>query len=544
MIGSRYCHFEIERLLGTGGMGEVYLAVDMNLERRVALKFLPKTLTGDRTAQGRLLDEARSCARLTHPNIVGIHSVEEDGGVFAICMEYVEGKTVREILGQRRIEMMKVVEIALGVARGLAAAHEHGIIHRDLKPANVVITGKGQAKVMDFGLALRPRRTVETTGPESYGTVSYMSPEQARGMSLTPSTDIFSFGSLLYKIVTTRLPFEGENDLATLHAIISSEPTPLRELRRDIPPGLERLIMACLAKKREDRPSSMDEIVTILQRLAGPTRSAPRDVISELTTGLETESLRRRHSRKVRPISKPTAPAQGPASASGPAAKSRAPQGDAFLGATTTLEEFRPEERFPRKTETGTVVGSGPVTPRRDPGPRSAAVSTRGTTPGREQEGAYPSPQAGIPRPTKAATKPTAPVHNAATGLDTSPLEAPHPLGHEAEASKESPGLMRDEFNESYLLSESSHHWWKTALGAVVALVLAAAVVFALVHFVLRPRMQSEEAVTGDSTTEVQSSVIMPIQQVAAIRGQLQDAVEPLPEMIEIALPPAPGNEG
>jgi serine/threonine protein kinase len=450
-------------------------------------------------------------------------------------MEYVEGKTVRELLGQRRIEMMKVVEIALGVARGLAAAHEHGIIHRDLKPANVVITGKGQVKVMDFGLALRPRRTVETTGPESYGTVSYMSPEQARGMTLTPATDIFSFGSLLYKIITHRLPFEGENDLATLHAIISSEPTPLRELRRDVPPGLERLITACLAKKPQDRPASMEEIVTVLQRLAGPTRRAPRDVISELTTGLETESLRRRHSRKVKPISKPTGPISGPA---GPRPGS-APGAQGSGAATSTLGDFRPEERFPRKTASGTVVGSGPVTPRRDPGPRSTPVNMRGITPGGELSGAYVPPQS---RPAPRLTQESAP-----RSRPTAPM--PEAREHDAPAAPDPrwSGLPLDEgFEED--APPPSHggreSWRKTALGALLALALAAAAVFALVHFVLQPRMQASQSVPEEAVSELQSSVLMPIQTVAAMRGQLVDAVEPLPDNIDLPLPPPPGSHG
>jgi serine/threonine protein kinase len=517
MIGSRYCHFEIERLLGTGGMGEVYLAVDMNLERRVALKFLPRSLTSDRVAQGRLLDEARSCARLQHPNIAVIHSVEENGGVYAICMEYVEGRTIREIMASKRLEIQRIVEIALGTALGIAAAHEHGIIHRDIKPANVVITSRGEVKVMDFGLALRPRRTVETTGPESYGTVAYMSPEQARGDELTAATDIFSFGSLLYQMVTGHLPFPGENDLATLHAIISREPRPARELRRDLPPGLERIITSCLEKDPKNRPQSMEELVLVLKQLAGSTRRGPRDLISELTMGLETESLRRRHSTSIQPASGST---RGPGSRKTPPrathAQSRSGRRSSRMDARVGSADI--PELNARRSRSGAVEI-----------PRSGGVEAPPSHPVNPPE-ADPSSRAMPPASPRSGPLASRPVASpAAPRLKKSrvPTRPAHPLSPSSEPRE--------------LLEGHPKPVWKTLVGAFVALLLAAAVVFAIQHFVVKPSDLPLGAANLPSEETLQSSIAShrtPPRTDTNPSFGLEDPVEPLPDMIDLQLPP------
>jgi len=286
MEGSRFKHFQIDRLLGRGGMGEVYLAIDTTLERRVALKFLPRSLMGDSAAQGRLLDEARSCSRVQHPNIATIHSIEEDGGVYAMVMEYVEGRTLRDVISRQQLSLARVVRIGRAIAAGLIVAHQENVIHRDLKPANVMLTNRGELKIMDFGLALRPKRTVETVGNKAYGTVNYMSPEQARGEKPTASSDIFSYGTLLYELLTREAPFQGENDLSVLQAIVNNEPKPLRNLRRDTPPALEAIIRRCMEKNPDYRYSSMHEVAAELQYVEPDVENGPKDLLHSLATEL------------------------------------------------------------------------------------------------------------------------------------------------------------------------------------------------------------------------------------------------------------------
>ncbi len=283
----RFRHFDIERLLGRGGMGEVYLAYDANLERRVALKLLPRELLRDPAAQGRLLDEARSISRVQHPNIAVIHSIEEDGGVYALCMEYIEGQSLKQLLQENGpLPLPQILRLAAQIAAGMQAAHEVGIVHRDLKPANVMVTRDGQAKVMDFGLALRPQRVVDTVGSSTYGTVQYMSPEQARGEALDARSDIFSFGSTLYEITTGRAPFQGPNDLAILQAILNVEPPRLRDVRREVPPAFEQFLRGCMAKPVGARWDSMRAVLEELRYLTPVADAGPRDLISELSNQL------------------------------------------------------------------------------------------------------------------------------------------------------------------------------------------------------------------------------------------------------------------
>ena len=295
MSPKTFKHFQILELLGRGGMGEVYLAQDNTLERKVALKFLPRDLLRDPSAQGRLLDEARSVSRVQHPNIATVHSIEEDGGIFALCMEYVEGYTLKQMLSRGAVPMKQIVKIGADMAAALQAAHEQGVIHRDIKPANVMVTNRGEVKVMDFGLALRPERVVHTLGPNTYGTVQYMSPEQARGEKLSPRSDIFSFGSTLYELAAGKPPFSAANDLAILHAIISDEPTALRENRRDVPPAFEQLVRRCMLKKTDHRWASMSEVLEELNYILPTVEAKPRNLISELSVGLSEQRKRPHH---------------------------------------------------------------------------------------------------------------------------------------------------------------------------------------------------------------------------------------------------------
>jgi serine/threonine protein kinase len=295
MSPKSFKHFQILELLGRGGMGEVYLAQDNTLERKVALKFLPRDLLRDPSAQGRLLDEARSVSRVQHPSIATVHSIEEDAGIFALCMEYVEGFTLKQMLSRGPIPMKQIVKIGADMAAALQVAHEQGVIHRDIKPANVMVTNRGEVKVMDFGLALRPERVVHTLGPNTYGTVQYMSPEQARGEKLTPRSDIFSFGSTLYEVSTGKPPFTAANDLAILHAIISDEPTALRENRRDVPPAFEQLVRRCMLKLTDHRWASMNEVLEELNYILPTVEAKPRNLISELSVGLSEQRKRPHH---------------------------------------------------------------------------------------------------------------------------------------------------------------------------------------------------------------------------------------------------------
>jgi serine/threonine protein kinase len=382
MSPKSFKHFQILELLGRGGMGEVYLAQDNTLERKVALKFLPRDLLRDPSAQGRLLDEARSVSRVQHPNIATVHSIEEDGGIFALCMEFIEGSTLKQLLSRGSIPMKQIVKIGADMSAALHAAHEQGVIHRDIKPANVMVTARGEVKVMDFGLALRPERVVHTLGPNTYGTVQYMSPEQARGEKLTPRSDIFSFGSTMYELVAGKAPFNAANDLAILHAIISDEPAPLRDQRRDVPPALEQLIRRCMLKQIDHRWNTMSDVLEELNYILPTVEAGPRDLINELSVGLSEQRRRPQHrpdnagrigQRKNstppstddpwRQAALRTAPLPGHAAA-GPVLAKSGPRG----GRTA---EFSSERSGPRSSPSAGAIGNQieldgpPSTPRR-----------------------------------------------------------------------------------------------------------------------------------------------------------------------------------
>ncbi len=227
MIGQTLKHYRIDAELGRGGMGVVYRAEDTRLRRPVALKVLSAELTADPDRRRRFLQEARSAARITHPAIAQIYDVDEEAGVTFIAMELVEGRTVRSMIGDRDLDLLSAIDIAIQVAGGLAKAHEAGIVHRDIKSDNVIMSGDGHAKILDFGLAklLDPsagqsEETTEISAMQTLaqtqmgvvmGTVAYMSPEQARGRATDHRTDIFSLGVMLYEMATGELPFKGAN---------------------------------------------------------------------------------------------------------------------------------------------------------------------------------------------------------------------------------------------------------------------------------------------------------------------------------------------
>jgi len=271
MIGRTLKHYTIEKQLGQGGFGIVYLARDTRLQRPVALKLLKPDLVQDPDRKRRFLMEARAAAALTHPAIAQVYDIDDDDGMTFIAMEYIDGRTVTRLIADGELDLLGAVEIAFQAAEGLAKAHEAGIIHRDIKSDNIMVTHDGHAKLLDFGLAklfdtgteapagaVGVSRTLtmeqaQTIAGAVVGTIFYMSPEQARGQALGPASDIFSFGVILYEMVTSERPFKGDTPIDTMHAIAYEEPRPVSVVRRNVPPQLHWIITRCLRKRREDR---------------------------------------------------------------------------------------------------------------------------------------------------------------------------------------------------------------------------------------------------------------------------------------------------
>lgn len=265
MIGTTIAQYEVLEKLGSGGMGVVYKAKDLKLDRFVALKFLPQDLETTRSDKQRFIREARAASALDHPNICTVYDINQtpDRQMY-IAMAYYEGVTLKQKIATGPLPISEVVDYALQVARGLSKAHSQGIIHRDIKPANIMITTEGVAKILDFGLAKSSNMALTRPGT-IMGTVAYMSPEQTQSQALDHRTDIWSFGVLLYEMLTAHSPFKGANEAATIYAIVYKEPPPVTELRAEIPAWLENLVVHCLAKKPEDRPAAMEAIIDTLQ---------------------------------------------------------------------------------------------------------------------------------------------------------------------------------------------------------------------------------------------------------------------------------------
>jgi serine/threonine protein kinase len=247
--------------LGRGGMGVVYKAKDERLERTVALKFLPEELTRDEESMQRFLQEAKAIAALNHPQICTIYEIDEADNQTFIAMEYIKGQSLKDKLKSGPLIIEDAKRIAIQVAEGLKEAHEKGIIHRDIKPANIMLTEKGVAKIMDFGLA-KLSWGVDLTKPSTImGTAAYMSPEQARGDPADSRTDIWSFGAMLYEMLTARLPFGYRQGETLIYAILNESPKPPSALRPDIPRPMESFILKALEKEPDFRFQSMDEVL-------------------------------------------------------------------------------------------------------------------------------------------------------------------------------------------------------------------------------------------------------------------------------------------
>jgi serine/threonine protein kinase len=254
VLGQTLSHYRLESKLGEGGMGVVYRASDTHLDRPVAIKLLPREAVANPDRKRRFVQEAKTASALRHPNIVHIYDINTADGIDFIAMEYVEGKTLADLIGRKGLKLIDALTYAIQIADALAAAHAAGIVHRDLKPSNIIVTGNGLVKVLDFGLAKLAAATkdensasTETIRPVTeegtiIGTVAYMSPEQAEGGNIDARSDIFSFGSVLYEMVTGRLPFQRETKISTLAAILHEEPRPIRAISDVLPPDLEKII--------------------------------------------------------------------------------------------------------------------------------------------------------------------------------------------------------------------------------------------------------------------------------------------------------------
>src|SRR6266567_1183417 len=285
--GTRLGDYEVQSLLGFGGMGEVYRARDRRLDREVAIKVLPSFLSSDPERLRRFEQEARAAATLNHPNILAVFQMGTYEGASYLVSELLNGETLRDHMRRGPLELPKLLDYSVQIADGLAAAHGKGIVHRDLKPGNLFVTNNGRIKILDFGLAKltqpKPECAVTTRTLERQtepgmvmGTVGYMSPEQARGEPLDARTDLFSFGTVLYEAATGEAAFAGDSQASIIAAVLEKMPTPPRDLRKDLPPSLQSVFHRCLQKDPDRRWQCAADMASELRRIASaPERRAP-----------------------------------------------------------------------------------------------------------------------------------------------------------------------------------------------------------------------------------------------------------------------------
>src|SRR4030095_11884462 len=285
MLGRTISHYQIKSQLGEGGMGVVYEAEDTNLGRHVALKFLTPAMAGDESLLQRFQREARAASSLNHPNICTIHGIEQFESEHFIVMELLDGESLADRIRRGPLDIYSVLKLGVQIVDALESAHSKGIVHRDLKPANIFVTSRGQAKILDFGLAkvakmdrvalgnadselqTAVRHEELTQAGSTLGTISYMSPEQARGQITDARTDLFSFGTVLYQMATGTLPFQGETSAVVFEGILNRDPAPVTQLNPSLPPELGRIIGQALEKDRDLRYQSATDLKTALKRL-------------------------------------------------------------------------------------------------------------------------------------------------------------------------------------------------------------------------------------------------------------------------------------
>ncbi len=267
VVGSTFADkYRIIVEIGRGGMGVVYKAEDLKLKRFVAIKILPSELESDEEVRDRFIQEAQAAAALSHPNICTIHEIEEAEGKTYIAMEYIDGHSLREKTVKSPFSTEEALDVAIQVAQGLVEAHKKGITHRDIKSANIMVDEKGQAKIMDFGLAKVAGGALITKEARPMGTVAYMSPEQARGEEVDQRTDIWALGVVLYEMMSCQFPFRGDNEATVLYNIEHKDPFPIRKFKGDVPVEIEKVINRCLKKKPESRYQSAEEVLSDLQQ--------------------------------------------------------------------------------------------------------------------------------------------------------------------------------------------------------------------------------------------------------------------------------------
>jgi len=291
MIGQTITHYKILDKLGEGGMGVVYKAEDTKLKRSVALKFLPKGLEVHEPERARFLQEAQAASALNHPNVCTIHAIEEYGGISNaeaatgkqqfIVMEFVDGRTLRD-LKPETLKIETLLSYAIQIGEALQEAHSHGIVHRDVKPENIMVNTKNQIKVMDFGLAKLKGSLKLTRTSSTVGTLAYMAPEQIQGGEVDARSDLFSFGIVLFEMLTGRLPFRGEHEAAMMYSIVNEEPEPIERLKPDVSPLLANIIQRALEKDSNDRYQSAGDMVIELRRLHKKSAKVTRASVVEM----------------------------------------------------------------------------------------------------------------------------------------------------------------------------------------------------------------------------------------------------------------------
>src|SRR6266536_1090965 len=281
--GTKLGRYEIRSKLGAGGMGEVYQGRDTQLGRDVAVKVLPTSVSSDPDRLRRFEQEACAASALNHPNILVVHDIGSHDGSPYVVSELLEGETLRKRITGAPLAQRRVIDYALQIAHGLAAAHEKGIVHRDLKPENIFVTNDGRVKILDFGLAKLsqldgnqaqtdiPTRRVDTDPGEVMGTVGYMSPEQVKGRTVDHRSDIFSFGAILYEMLSGRRAFHGESAADTMSAILKEDPPELSDTNKTISPALTRLVNRCLEKNPAERFHSASDLAFAIDALSGAT---------------------------------------------------------------------------------------------------------------------------------------------------------------------------------------------------------------------------------------------------------------------------------